>query len=320
MAISVHSSAKNLGIGGKIVGTLFFSVFFLMGLFFEVMIVKQTARNLATYTWTQAEATILASEVHPPRHSDDDPTFHVRYTYVAGGSQRESRRFNRDAEAPETADAYQLAERFTIDKNVSCWINPQDSTDAVLHRKSPFIALIVLFPLIFVAVGGGGIWAMWFWKKKQTTDGALAAPISNKKDTTRRTRLGMIGFFSIFLLVGLGVGYGFFIRPVLQIAAARNWSAVPCEILSSRVKTHSDSDGSTYSVDVVYRYTYQNRNYTANRYHFFSGSSSGYKGRPLPCVNTPPARSAPATSIPPIRPLRFSTGNLPLPCGLVCFP
>jgi hypothetical protein len=70
-----------------------------------------------------------------------------------------------------------------------------------------------------------------------------------------------------------------FVRPLIQITAARNWTAVPCEILSSRVQTHSDSDGSTYSVDVVYRYTYQDRTYTANRYHFFTGSSSGYAGK-----------------------------------------
>lgn len=279
MVISVNSNAKNLGLGGKIIGTLFFSVFFFMGLFFEVMIVKQTARNLATLSWSQTEATILASATQPPRRSDDDPTFHVRYTYVAGGDQRESSRYTRDAAAPETQDAYQLAARYTPGTRTPCWVNPQDPTEAVLHRKSPFVALIVLFPLIFIAVGGGGIWAVWLRQKKPAADTALTAPISNKKDTSRKTHLGMIGFFSIFLLVGLSVGYGFFIRPVIQIATARNWTAVPCEILSSRVKTHSDSDGSTYSVDVVYRYTYQNRNYTANRYHFFSGSSSGYEGK-----------------------------------------
>lgn len=278
MVISVNSSAKNLGLGGKIVGTLFFSVFLLMGLFFEVMIVKQTAKNLTTFSWAQTEATILASETHPPRHRDDDPTFHVRYTYVAGGAQHESTRYDRDAEAPATHDAYQLAARYTPGTPVPCWVNPQDHTEAILQRKSPLQAFVVLFPLIFIAIGGGGIWAMWFWRKKNAVDNK-DVPISSKPATTGSNRLILIAAFGLFLSIGLGVGYGFFIHPLIQISAARNWTATPCEILTSRVKTHSGDDGSTYSVDVVYRYTYQNRTYTANRYNFFTGSSSGYEGK-----------------------------------------
>ncbi|MFT3869096.1 MAG: DUF3592 domain-containing protein [Nibricoccus sp.] len=279
IGVSTSSTAKNLGLGGKIAGSLFFSVFFLMGLFFEVMVVKQTAKNLATFSWTKTEATILASEIQPPRRSDDDPTFHVRYSYVSGGSLYESRRYNSTTEAPETRDAYQLAEQFSIGSQVPCWVNPRDRAESVLMRKSPFGALLVLFPLIFVAVGAGGLWGIWFWRKKLETEDGSTIPISNKERNTGKSRFVMAGFFSIFLLVGLGIGYSFFLRPVFQIAAARDWTAVPCQILSSRVRTHSDSDGSTYSVDIVYRYTHQNRTYTSNRYHFFTGSSSGYDGK-----------------------------------------
>ncbi len=272
-------NTKKTGVGGKVIGTLFFSVFFFMGLSFEILSVKQTARNLATYFWKQAEATITASEVRPPRQDDEDPSFHVSYTYIAGGAQQQSRRFDRDDEAPRTTDAYRLAERFSIGKTAPCWVNPSDPSDAVLRRKSPFGALIVLFPLIFVAVGAGGLWAIWFWRGRQPSAEPDNMPISEKKAPARAGRVVMVLFFGVFLLVGVGLGYGFFIRPVLQIVAARDWIVVPCEILSSRVKTHSDSDGSTYSVDIVYRYLYQEHTYTANRHQFFTGSSSGYTGK-----------------------------------------
>ncbi|MBK9991906.1 MAG: DUF3592 domain-containing protein [Verrucomicrobia bacterium] len=281
MAISVHSSAKTLGSGGKVIGTLFFSVFLTMGLFFEVMVVKHTVKNLATFGWNQTQATILASEITPPKDDESDPTLHVRYTYIAGGSQFEAQQYARDALAHETRDAYQLVERFQPGVQVPCWFNPQNHSESVLARKSPLQALLVLFPLIFVVIGGGGIWALWFWrgKKSNPENNAPQQPISNRPPATGTSRLAMGIFFSIFLLVGVGVGYGFFVRPVIKIVAARNWPTVSCEILSSRVKTHSSDDGSTYSVDVVYRYTYQNRTYTANRYHFFTGSSSGYDGK-----------------------------------------
>lgn len=276
MALRVSSNAKKLGLGGKLLGTLFFGVFLAMGLGFEVMLVKQTARNLATYGWTQSEATIVASEVQPPRTSDADPAFHVRYTYLAAGELREGRHYSRDTDAHETRDAYQLTERFPTGKQVPCWYNPSDAAESVLHRNSPFAALVVLFPLIFVAVGAGGIWAIWFYRGKNTSE---SAPISSKPTAGRTGRVAIALFFSVFLLVGLGVGYGFFIRPVFATLAARNWPAVPCEIVSSRVRTHSDSDGNTYSVDIVYRYTVDGRTHTANRYQFSTVSSSGYKAK-----------------------------------------
>lgn len=280
MAISVNSNAKNLGTGGKIIGTLFFSVFLSMGLFFEVMIVKQTVRNLSTYSWNRTEATIIGSEITPPKNDESDPTLHVRYTYLAGGSLVEGQRFNRDAIAPETRDAYQLVERYKPGVQVPCWFNPENPSESVLQRNNPLQGLVFLFPLIFVAVGAGGIWAVWFWRGKQTNPAdTTVQPISNRTQPRGAGRWGMGLFFSIFLLVGVGTGYGFFVRPVLKIVAAQRWTSVPCEILSSRVKTNSDSDGNTYSVDIVYRYTYQDRTYTANRYHFFTGSSSGYKGK-----------------------------------------
>lgn len=52
-----------------------------------------------------------------------------------------------------------------------------------------------------------------------------------------------------------------------------------CRILSAQVKRHSDSDGTTYSVDIVYAYEFDGRQYKSNRYGFVGGSSSGYKGK-----------------------------------------
>jgi len=277
MGISVKSNVGNQGLGGKIVATLFFGIFFLVGLGFEIMLVRQTAANLSAYGWTAAEATIVASEVSQPEDNDKDPTLHVSYRYTFRGEQHDGNRVEVGSVALQSSEAYLLAERFASQKRVPCWVNPKNPEEAVLLRSSLASAFAVLFPLIFVAVGGIGIWAMWRRKTKSNDD--ATKPISSRSSNTKNGRRIMIAFFSVFLLVGLGVGYGFFVQPLLKIVAAQNWRQVPCEIVSSRVKTHSGDDGSTYSVDVVYRYTYQDRTYTANSYHFFSGSSSGYEAK-----------------------------------------
>jgi hypothetical protein len=88
-----------------------------------------------------------------------------------------------------------------------------------------------------------------------------------------------IGFFAVFLVTGLGL-LAFFVWPIYKSVIARtSWTEVPCEIVSSSVGSHSDGDGTTYSVDVVYRYTVGGRSYESERYRFLQGSSSGYDGK-----------------------------------------
>ena len=83
----------------------------------------------------------------------------------------------------------------------------------------------------------------------------------------------------IFLVVGSGVFYFLSALPLLNWYQAQQWESVPCTIISSSVGVHSDSDGSTYSVDIEYTYTWANNSYQSDRYNFFSGSSSGRGGK-----------------------------------------
>lgn len=95
-----------------------------------------------------------------------------------------------------------------------------------------------------------------------------------------RGRKASAFFFLIFLLIGLVALYVIFVRPAIKTLQARDWNAVPCTILSSRVSTHSGGDdGNTYSVDIAYSYKVAGREYRANRYHFVGGSSSGREGK-----------------------------------------
>jgi hypothetical protein len=54
------------------------------------------------------------------------------------------------------------------------------------------------------------------------------------------------------------------------------------------VKSHSSDDGTTYSVEILYAYEVNGREFRANRYHFMGGSSSGYDGKARIVAHYPP--------------------------------
>lgn len=81
-----------------------------------------------------------------------------------------------------------------------------------------------------------------------------------------------------------------FIRPAIQTMAARDWVEVPCRIESADVKTHSGSDGSTYSIEVRYIYEYGGKVYTGDCYafHSMSSSSRGWRDKAVARLRSSP--------------------------------
>lgn len=86
----------------------------------------------------------------------------------------------------------------------------------------------------------------------------------------------LVGFFSIFLAVGCGVMYGLGWRTLQQSQAAQHWQQAMCEITASNIASHSDSDGTTYSLEVTYNYRFDGRLFQGDRLGFFDFSSSDY--------------------------------------------
>ncbi len=104
-----------------------------------------------------------------------------------------------------------------------------------------------------------------------------SAPISSAPKSTRGARVVIGLFFGLFLTVGLAFGGLILGRPVLRMIDAVDWTAVPCEILASRVERLDGDEGSTYRVALTYRYHVDDRPHVGNRYKFVSMSSSGYR-------------------------------------------
>jgi Protein of unknown function (DUF3592) len=108
--------------------------------------------------------------------------------------------------------------------------------------------------------------------------------------TANRVKGKHMGYFmcSIFLLMGTLFFYLFFLRPVIHIRQAARWPEVPCVIIASQVDSHRGNKGTTYSVNILYRYKMAGREYKANRYDFMGGSSSGSSGKQTIVNQHPP--------------------------------
>ncbi len=130
----------------------------------------------------------------------------------------------------------------------------------------------MLIPLIFILVGLGGIYGTWFFKRTKASKAAKAGKKMNQKNF-------LIMFGLAFFCIGSVFAYMLLIGPLLGIWKARNWVETPCRIVSAEVGVHDGDDGNTYSIDIVYEYTLNEKKYTADRYDFIGGSSSGYHGK-----------------------------------------
>lgn len=69
------------------------------------------------------------------------------------------------------------------------------------------------------------------------------------------------------------------LQPIVKVVSSGAWPQVPCVISRSEVESHSSSDGTTYSVEIEFRYQYDGLSYEGGSYHFSKMSSSGSEGK-----------------------------------------
>jgi hypothetical protein len=90
------------------------------------------------------------------------------------------------------------------------------------------------------------------------------------------------GCFMVFLAIfglafgGMGflVTYTASIKPLLNLASARNWQPAQCEVLFSQVQSSSSGRNSTSRINIQYRYTWNDRLYNGTHYDFNTGSDN----------------------------------------------
>ena len=286
MRISSPASGQP-GLGGKIVGSLFFLPVLAMGVVFLSLMVYGFFRAVRTYSWDEAECLILESGVdeHPEAaEASEAYRFKVRYGYAYEGARYTSDRYRPGySGSSDIGEARRLADRYPPDSRTTCYVDPAKPSSATLRRPSLWFGFGVLLPLLFVAVGGGGIYSLW----RPTGERTPGVPRLQQAIQNANPKGCMAAFFAVFLLAGAGFSL-FFVRPAMKVLAARSWQSTPCTIVSSEVRSHAGDDSTTYSVDVLYTYTFNGREYKSNQYQFLGGSTGGYSEKERIVRRLPP--------------------------------
>ena len=268
--------APRAGTGGRIFATVFGLIFGSIGLMMLVLSVRDSLQRLETRHWVATPCEIVASGI---TEDGEQYRFDAVFTYSFNGRDHTGRHFTHKGglRKERIGDAQRLLNQYSKGTSATCYVNPTVPDEALIVRDLSVGGLVgpVLFTLPFVLFGYGLIFMVWrFNRPDQQAD-----TTSSDAKPSRAAMAVPIIFGAVFIAVGLGVTYLLFGMPFLRQQAARAWTPVEAVVEHSRVRSHSGDDSTTYSVDIAYRYRIDGREYRGDRYHFRSGSSSGYEAK-----------------------------------------
>ena len=254
---------------------LFFFFFFALGLFFEVVLIREFIRNTAQYTWEKVPCRIVSSTVNQKNTTESPFIFTVSYQYEYNSGTYTSSVYKSNYRSSEKySQADRLVRKFPEGLQGFCYINKGNPNQAVLERGSLTIGLFGLIPLIFIFIGGGGLYVLITGKVRKKQKQPMAA-----KAKASKSRYAVGAVFLIFALAGAGMLYPLSILPIRRTIDARSWIETPCKVLDGRVLSHEGDESTTYSVYILYEYEFAGQLYKSDTYSFIIGSSSGHQGK-----------------------------------------
>ncbi len=219
----------------------FFGVFAVFGLLFFIPFFGLPMwRLVKARSWNAVPCTVVSSEVGSHSGSKGGSTYSVDvvYHYTVGGHEYTGNRYGFvSGSSSGRSGKEEAVARLPAGTETTCYVNPDDPTDAVLNREFSRDMLFGLIPLVFVAVGLGGIliagiairrgavakgisqWVPGVRKERALGDQPLGMPrVSELADDPRapralkpaQTPLGKLGC-AIFLAIFVGGLVGTFV-------------------------------------------------------------------------------------------------------------
>lgn len=270
----------------RVIGSFVFGLFLLLGSFLTLELAEEAWQEVAPYRFARQPVEILRVEVEE-RGGENRYLPVVEFQYLAEGSLRTSRTLAPGNLATgRYSDAQARIAPYRVGMTTGGLIGP--SGQAFLEHGRLWYPLIVLFPLIFVAIGLGGLVFLWKPKPKDAQGREIEAPISESAPGKAKRSLGVLG--GALVLVGVGSAWPLIVSPARNVIDAQAWTASECVVERSAVKSHESDDGTTYSVDIRYRWEHGGTTHRSDRYSFFGGSSSGREGKAEVVRAHPPGR------------------------------
>jgi hypothetical protein len=280
--VGMDSRGGNGGKPPSVVGrlglSLFFLFFFSIGSLFELFVIREFGRAMGQRLWKKTPCRIVSSEVQEHAGSKAPYIFAVSYQYEHAGRSYTGSAYKRNYSGSDKySDAQALVQKYPPGGSLFCYVNPGHPGEAVLKQDSLVIGLVILFPLIFVLIGVGGIYFIWRKQRPEAERPIAAAAV--RKGGKSMGKYGLAALFAVFAIAGGIMLYPLGIRPIAKTVAAESWATTPCKVLRAEVRSHDSDDGTTYSICILYQYEFNGQTYKSDRYDFVGGSSSGYQGK-----------------------------------------
>lgn len=269
-----------------IVWTLFSSVFVCFGL-------KTLWKGISPAAWEKAPCVIERFEIRAD--SKKDPVFQpdLKFHYEWDGRPYTSTQLRSDQRGSnEYEELLAIREGLLAEAQrdkpeglrTGCWVDPQHPDQASLVKPSWSGwggLFIVAFGSVFMLVGISVI--------RSGMRSRSAKALSDQSPQASQSTFPLVIFFGIFTAIGLGFTCFVVVPGATRYLSSQTWIETPATVIWSRVESHSGSKGgSTYSVDLFYRYKFQGREYHSNSYNLMSGSSSGRDSKQAIIDSHPP--------------------------------
>lgn len=263
------------GIAFGIGWTLFSLIFVVVGL-------QQVFRGVSELTWEEVPCEMIKFQVQA--RASQDPPFQpkVRYRYQWQGQTYQSEKTWRDSEgSDEFLPMAELEQRHRSGQPWTCRVNPSEPSEAVLipeKGKVLFGSFFAAFGGVFVAIG------IFVIVSSVRSKAASQKSISSQATDERTSPVGRAVAHVVagaMILGGLALFWFLGVKSWLTVRETQSWTEAKATVIWSRVKSHSGDDGTTYSVDIFYRYQHEGVRYRSDRRTISSGSSSssGYEGK-----------------------------------------
>lgn len=119
----------------------------------------------ATRAWQAVPCTVISSQIKPEKATPTSPTkflVQVRYEYTHESSRFIGERIKRLPTIHSTIEkAESTRQNYLPGQNITCWVNPDSPTEAVLKHDTRAALYSIWFPLLFVFGGLRMAWSAW---------------------------------------------------------------------------------------------------------------------------------------------------------------
>ena len=224
--MAITPTNKGQAKGRRFLGC-FFAVFMLFGLAMSFMFILPIIEIFRASNWRATPCTILTSKVekHSSSTSKGGPTYNVEvtYQYVVDDKPYTGTRYKFMSGSDSGYEGKkEIVDRLRPGSQATCYVNRRDPSDSVIERGFTGDIFFGCIPLVFAAIGAGGLFGVFVYQGKKRSPGvtpglpvAKSTPGSKSGATTlqaRNSRIAKFFFSFIFALVWNAIVSVFFFQ------------------------------------------------------------------------------------------------------------